>query len=214
MNSNKPVIGILGAGKLSVVLSQLAVKAGYEVYVSNSTDPKHLILSFSVLSPGTHVVSREQLIKVADVIILALPLSKYMTLPPDAFKGKLVIDAMNYWWEVDGALDTIHLLSISSTEHVQSYFKDTVVVKALNHIGYHDLYDHAAQPGDPDRRAVAIAGDDEKSISVVRTIVDDLGFDPLYIGALAHGRALEPGSNTFGASVRTNDLKKLLKPTL
>ena len=214
MNNDKPVIGILGAGKLSVVLSQLAVKAGYEVYVSNSKDPKHLILSFSVLSPGTHVVTREQLIEVSDVVILALPLGKYMTLPPHALKGKLVIDAMNYWWEVDGALDTIHPLSISSTEHVQSYFNDAVVVKALNHIGYHDLYDHAAQPGDPDRRAVAIAGDDEKSITVVSTIVDDLGFDPLYIGTLAHGSALEPGSNTFGASVRANELKKLLKPTL
>ena len=214
MSKTKPIIGILGAGKLSVVLSQLAVKAGYEVYVSNSKDPKQLTLSFSVLSPGTHVVKRKELIEVSDVIILALPLSKYKTLPSDALNGKLVIDAMNYWWEVDGDLENIHPLSTSSTEQVQSYFKDAIVVKALNHIGYHDLYDHAAQPGDPDRRAVSIAGDDEKSISVVRTIVDDLGFDPLYIGALAHGLALEPGSNTFGASVRTNDLKKLLKPTL
>ena len=211
MSKTKPIIGILGAGKLGVVLSQLAVKAGYEVYVSNSKDPKQLTLSFSVLSPGTHVVTRKELIEVSDVIILALPLSKYKTLPSDALNGKLVIDAMNYWWEVDGDLENIHPLSTSSTEQVQSYFKDAIVVKALNHIGYHDLYDHATNRGDLDRRAVAIAGNDETSLSLVGAIVEDLGFDALYIGTLEQGHSLEPGSNTFGASVRANELKKLLE---
>lgn len=213
MSSDKPIIGVLGAGKLSVVLSQLAIKAGYEVYVSNSKDPKQLILSFSILSPGTHVVTRQQLIEIADVVILALPLSKYKTLPADALNGKFVIDAMNYWWEVDGALEATHPLSTSSSEQVQGYFKDAVVIKGLNHIGYHDLYDHAAKLNDPNRRAVAIAGDNKKSISIANTIVNDLGFDPLYIGTLGHGRALEPGSNTFGASVSMNELKDLLKHT-
>ena len=213
MSNDKPIIGILGAGKLSVVLSQLAIKAGYEVYVSNSKDPAQLVLSFSVLSPGTHVVTREQLIETANILILALPLSKYKTVPADTLNGKLVIDAMNYWWEVDGALEATHPLATSSSEQVQSYFKDAVVIKALNHIGYHDLYDHAAKPGDPNRRAVAIAGDDKNGISIVNTMVNDLGFDPLYIGTLNRGSALEPGSNTFGASVSIHELKKLLEYT-
>ena len=210
MNRALPSIGIIGAGKLSVVLSQLASKAGDHVFVSNSKDPKALALTFSVLSPATQVVTRDKLIESSDIIVLALPLSKYKSIPRNAFDGKIVIDAMNYWWEVDGALETIHSLSISSSEQVQSYFAHATVIKTLNHVGYHDLYDHATKIGDLNRRAIAIAGNNQKAVSAVSELVNDIGFDPLVIGALDAGKALEPGSNTFGASVSASELLELV----
>lgn len=210
VSNTKPSLGILGAGKLSVVLSQLARKAGYRVLVSNSKDPQELALSFSILSPGTEVVTRETLAASSDIIILALPLSKYKTIPVHLFDRKIIIDAMNYWWEVDGSLDTIHPLATSSSEQVQAYFAGSKVIKALNHVGYHDLYDHAAKVGDPQRKAVAIAGDDRAAIDRVSRIINNLGFDPLIIGTLAAGRALEPGTNAFGASVDSNELRSLV----
>jgi predicted dinucleotide-binding enzyme len=209
--NKKPVIGILGAGKLSVVLSQLITKAGYTVYVSNSKDPKTLALTFSVLAPEARVVTHAELIEHSQVIILALPLSKYKHIPAHSLDGKIVIDAMNYWWEVDGSLDAIHPTSSSSSEQVQSYFSGAVVVKALNHVGYHDLHDHAAAKNAPHRRSVAIAGNNEEAISLISTLIDAIGFDPLVIGELSAGKLLEPGSNTFGASVPLDELKELIK---
>ena len=209
--SKKPAIGILGAGKLSVVLSQLITKAGYDVFVSNSKDPSALALTFSVLAPDARVVNRAELIEQSQVIILALPLSKYTQIPSRALDGKIVIDAMNYWWEVDGPLEDIHSASSSSSEQIQSYFKGATVVKALNHVGYHDLHDHAAMKNTPNRRSVAIAGNNREAISTISTLVDTIGFDPLVIGELPAGKFLEPGSHTFGASVPLDELKELVK---
>lgn len=209
--NKKPAIGILGAGKLSVVLSQLITKAGYDVFVSNSKDPSSLALTFSVLAPDARVMNRAELIEQSQVIILALPLSKYMQIPAHALDGKIVIDAMNYWWEVDGPLEEIHSPSSSSSEQVQSYFADATVIKALNHVGYHDLHDHAAAKNTPHRRSVAIAGNDGEAISIVSALIDTIGFDPLVIGELPVGKFLEPGSHTFGASVPLDELNELVK---
>jgi predicted dinucleotide-binding enzyme len=209
--NKKPTIGILGAGKLSVVLSQLITKAGYTLYISNSKDPTALALTFSVLAPEARVVSRAELIEQSQVIILALPLSKYTQIPAHALDGKIIIDAMNYWWEVDGPLEEIHSTSSSSSEQVQSYFAGATVIKALNHVGYHDLHDHAATKNASNRRSVAIAGNDREAISIVSTLVDAIGFDPLVIGELPAGKLLEPGSHTFGASVTSDELRELIK---
>jgi predicted dinucleotide-binding enzyme len=206
-------VGILGAGKLGVVLSQLATKAGYTVFVSSSQKHDELALTFSILAPDAQVVDRDTMIQHSDAIILAIPLSRYTTIPYKAFDDKLVIDAMNYWWEVDGPLDRIHTPEISSSEHVQRYFRNARIVKAFNHIGYHDLHDHASKKGDNMRRSIALASDYPDELSATAHLIDMLGFDPLPIGALRNGAALEPGSTAFGASVQLSELQALLKST-
>ncbi|MGK2896408.1 MAG: NADPH-dependent F420 reductase [Candidatus Saccharimonadales bacterium] len=203
-------VGILGAGKLGIVLAQLAAKAGYRVYIAGSSNVEKIALSIEVLVPSATAATASDTVKRADIIILALPLGKYTTIPRDDLAGKLVIDAMNYWWEVDGTRNDLTDPHISSSETVQQFLTDSRVVKAFNHMGYHDLYDETKPAGVSGRKAIAVAGNGVSDVETVAKFVDSLGFDPVLAGNLADGIKLEPGGEIFGANVDATTLQRLL----
>ena len=207
--SSMTTIGILGAGKVGTVLARLALEAGYRVLIAGSGAKERIEIIVDVLAPGAVALTAEEVAREADIVILALPLGKYESIPVEALAGTLVIDAMNYWWEVDGRRADLADPTVSTSRLIQDFLPDSRVVKAFNHLGYHDLDEAPVPPGAYGRLAIAIAGDADEDVEAVARIVDEFGFDPVVVGGLDDGVHLGPGSALFGVKVKADALREI-----
>ena len=207
------IIGILGAGRVGTAVARRALAAGYQVRVASSRPASDIALVLQFTAPGAVASDAADVIAQSDIIVLALPLSKYRSLPADQFAGKIVIDTMNYWAPTDGTLPEFEGAP-SSSEVVADYLKDARLVRSFNHMGYHEMDGEARPSGDPDRRAMAVAGDDAQARDIVAAIIDRMGFDPVDAGRLSNGRDFAIGTPIFGAPLGRHDLQAALNVPL
>lgn len=210
--TDRPVVGIFGAGKVGTALARLLVASGYDVLISGSPRQTALDLLVSVVAPGTRVATPDELVAASDVIIIAVPFGKAGTVPWDSFDGRIVVDAMNYWPPVDGHIAAVDDDSRTTSEINAARNTNARVVKSLNHLGYHEMEDDSMDSGSPLRRAIAVVGDDPEARAVIARLIDDIGFDAVDGGPLVNGRALEPGHPAFGRELSASELTRLVEP--
>jgi len=206
-----PSLAVLGAGHVGPVIARLAIRAGYPVTIATSGDPDDIALITELVIPGAQPRWASDAIADADTVVLAIPLHRFAELDPGLLTGKIVVDAMNYWPASDGVLTAFEdggATSRSSSEIVARRLAGSAVVKALNHIGYHDLEESARPPGAPDRRAAGLAGDDPAAVAAVAELTGRLGYDPVWLGGLRAGRVLQPGGPVFGQVLTLPDFER------
>ena len=238
-------LGILGAGHIGPVVARLALSAGYPVDIAASGDPEDIALITEFVVPGARPRWASDAAADADIVILAMPLHRFLDVDPGLLKGKLVVDAMNYWPASDGRLPVFEDTAFEDTAFEDTVFEDAVfedtvfenpvfdgtafedadgsseivarrlagstVVKALNHIGYHELEDEARPAGAADRKAAGVAGDDPGAVEVIARLVDRIGYDPARVGGLAAGRVLQPGGPVFGVTLSLPEFERVVQ---
>lgn len=203
-------VGIIVAGKVGIVLAQLALAAGYHVRISGSGSVQKIALTIETLVPGAVPATNQGVVSKSDLIILAIPLSRYKNIKPKLLKDKLVIDAMNYWWETDGIREEVLDPDSTSSEQVQKYFNKSTIVKTFNHMGYHNLQEEARPAGAENRKALFVTGDNKAAVDEVADFVNTMGFDTVVHDDLADGIMTEPGSSLFGASLTKAELQNVI----
>jgi 8-hydroxy-5-deazaflavin:NADPH oxidoreductase len=189
-------LAVLGAGHAGPVIARLAIKAGYPLAIATSGDPEDIALITELVIPGARPRWAADAVADADIVVLAIPLHRFCDLDPGLLNGKIVVDAMNYWPASDGVLKPFE--ESGSSEIVAGRLAGSAVVKALNHIGYHELEDRARPAGAPDRRAAGVAGDDPVAVATIAGLVDRMGYYPVRFASLRAGRVLQPGGPVFG----------------
>jgi predicted dinucleotide-binding enzyme len=202
-------LAVLGAGHVGPVIARLAIGAGHPVTIATSGDPQDITLITELIIPGAQPRWASDAVADADIVVLAIPLHRFLDMNPALLTGKLVVDAMNYWPATDGVLQAFE--HGGSTEIVARRLPGSNVVKALNHIGYHELEDRARPAGAPDRRAAGVASDDPAAAATIAGLLDGIGYDPVRLGSLRAGRVLQPGGPVFGAVLTLPEFERAVR---
>lgn len=191
-------VAVIGAGSLGLVVAGLAARAKYEVQIAGSGDPKFIALKVRTEAPGAVAADSKTALDGADIAVLALPLHRVTELPPAALAGRVVIDATNYWAAVDGPLPMFTEHPGGTSAAVAAALPGARVVKSLNHVGAADLSGHSR---DRRRIAIGVASNHQPAADAVAQFVTQLGFEPVSIGGLDRGVAMQPGAAVFGRAL-------------
>jgi len=191
-------VGIIGSGQIGTTLARLAIGAGHLVVLSNSRGPETLAATVSELGLRASAAMSAEAAAAGDIVVVTVPVSAFPALPAAALGGKTVIDTCNYGPERDGQFPELDGASLTSSELLQRYLPDAVVVKAFNNIFYKHLLSLGRPAGAADRSSLPIAGDSALEKTVVSEFIDSLGYDVLDTGSLAESWRQATGTPVWG----------------
>jgi 8-hydroxy-5-deazaflavin:NADPH oxidoreductase len=204
-------IGLIGAGHIGSQLARLAVANGYDVVVSNSRGPQTLSALVAGLGPKARAATPAEAAAAGDLVVVTIPLKNYRDVPVAPLAGKIVIDTNNYYPQRDGHIPELDNESTTTAELLQAHLPKSKVVKAFNHL-YAASLTTDGQPADTtNRRALAIAGDDEAAKAAVARLIDQFGFDVVDVGPLKESWRIQRDTPGYGPRRNAPELRKDLE---
>lgn len=203
-----PTIGFIGAGNIGSQLARLAIAAGYDVVLSNSRGPETLSALVAHLGPKARAATPEEAARAGDIVVVTIPLKAYRSVPVEPLAGKVVIDTMNYYPQRDGHIAELDNEETTTSELLQAHLPRSKVVKAFNHIYASALTTDGQAPGTPNRRALAIAGNDPDAKALVARLIDQFGFDVVDAGPLSEGWRFQRDTPGYGPRRTAEELRR------
>lgn len=205
-------IGIVGAGQIGSMLTRQLSKLGHNVFVANSRGPE--TLEGLARETGATAATTKQAASSGEVVIVTIPMKNIPDLPRDLFDGVpdrvVVVDTCNYYpQQRDGRIDGIENGMPESRWVEQQLGRP--VVKAFNNMRAPHQVDLAKPKGDPERRALPVAGDDPGAKQVVMELIDQLGFDPVDDGGIDDSCRQQPGTPVYTADLNAKGTREALK---
>jgi len=202
-------IGIIGTGEMGICLATKFAEHGHAVSIANSRGPASLKQLAGNI--GAEAATVDGVLKNKKVIVVSIPSKNVPDLPKDLFKNLpkdvVVIDTCNYYPMLrDGAIPALDQSGIDSL-WVQEQL-GIPIVKVFNSILATSLQKVGTSKGEKSRIALAVSGDDTKAKEVVFKLVEELGFDPFDIGAIAQSWKQQPGTSVYCRDLTHEELKR------
>ncbi len=202
-------VGIIGSGNVGRAVATLAVAAGHDVWISNSRGPESLAELEQELGQAASAVTVDEAAREGDVVLVATPVAAVPTLPPDALRGKIVIDANNYYPQRDGQIPELDA-GLGSSEWLAQHLRGARVVKAFNTMWSENMLHKHVPHGAAERMAMPVASDDEEAKALVSQLIDDIGFDAVDAGTLRDGRRQQPGTPVYNVLLDADGVRDAL----
>jgi 8-hydroxy-5-deazaflavin:NADPH oxidoreductase len=190
-------IGIIGSGHVGRNLATAAIAHRYDVVISNSAGPDSLTDVVGELGPQARAATSAETAAAADFAIVAIPITRVSQVPVEPLAGKVVIATINYFPERDAHIPDIDNGITTAPGVLQAHLPASKVVRAFSMIDAADMSGDGHPPGDPKRRALALAGDDPGARQLVTGLYDEFGFDTVDLGPLSESWRVDPGQRAF-----------------
>ncbi|OBX26508.1 hypothetical protein LX77_00923 [Gelidibacter algens] len=205
-------IGVIGSGNIGGNLGKHWAKAGHEVLFS-SRHPEELSNLIRETEGNAKAVSVEKAFEAnADVYLLAVPfkaIDQLAELYAGEYGNRVIIDATNPYPERDGKMaQDVRDGNENASEYTAMKFGTAKTAKAFNTIKAEHLKNRAWR--DQDRIAIPYAAQDEDSKQVTRQLIEDIGFDAVYVGDLSKTKIMDPDQKIYGKSVNRAELEAML----
>ncbi|MFJ2886717.1 NADPH-dependent F420 reductase [Streptomyces sp. NPDC087305] len=191
-------MGFIGSGSIGKAIARLAVGAGHRVVLSNSRGPETLADTVAELGPQASAATSEEAAAAGDIVVVTVPVSAFPHVPAAQLAGKTVIDTCNYGAERDGHIPELDDSSLTSSELLQRYVPDALLVKAFNTIFFKHLLSLARPSGAADRSYLPIAGDSAPAKATVTEFLDSIGYGVVDAGSLADSWQQATGTPVWG----------------
>ncbi|MEV4921154.1 NAD(P)-binding domain-containing protein [Streptomyces tirandamycinicus] len=205
-------IGIIGAGNIGGNLTRRLTALGHDVSVANSRGP-HTLTALAEETGATPADAKDAA-RDAELVVVTVPLKRVPDLPTGLFEGAadgvVVIDTGNYYpRERDGRIAEIEDGGLTESRWTERHVGHAVI-KAFNGTYAQDILERPRPAGDPERMALPVAGDDERSKRVVRALIDELGFDTVDAGGIDDSWRQQPGTPVYGLRAGAEAVGKAL----
>jgi hypothetical protein len=190
-------IGILGSGHVGSNLATAAIAHGYDVVLSNTQGPDSLTGLIKELGPQASAAGPAEAAAAGDFAIVAIPLATIGQVPVEPLAGKVVIATINYFPQRYGHVPEIDDGTTTAPGLLQAHLPASRVVRAFSMINAEEMSGDGHPPGDPRRRALALAGDDPAAKQLVAGLYEEFGFDAVDIGGLDESWRVDAGQPGF-----------------
>lgn len=201
-------IGIIGSGKIGGTLGKHWASAGHKVLFS-SRHPKELGSLVKEAGENASANTVEEVFEAkADVYVLAMPfeaIDRLSELYAGEYANSVILDITNPYPERDGEMaQEVRDANYNASEYTATKFSTARTAKAFNTIRASDLKERAFDRGE--KLAVPFAAQDEHSKETVQQLIEDIGFDAVYVGNLSDTKIMDPDEKLYGMSVDKNEL--------